>query len=262
MIGFVVAARYALDFTVARVGGTVSFGEYAVVMAYAMTLAMLAAGGLPDLANQRLPELRRLGRVGAARSFIRLGATTSLALGIVLGSAASVVGIYVGDGAWTLSKFTLAALVPVVALFTFRRQQVLLTGRSRLGLFAPSLVSAIAATAVLLAALVFDLVGAAVALTAVTLAYALMSLFQARRGHVGTDGDSRPATMGEIRGWLRAGGVVVLNNVATILTAHLDVLLVAYFATAVETGVYAAASRLALLVTLALAGLIPREGES
>ena len=252
-----VVARYALDVLVGRMTGPSQFGAYAVVLAYALTLASVATFGLPELANREMPVLKR-GTDGQAAAFIRLGNRTVIGLGLAL-------GLVFAAGLWLLeiptpgsTQLLLVAMVPLTAFFAWRRQLTLIGERHVLGLLAPALVSLVAVP--LAALLLWGSRTAVAALGGMAVAYAAVCLVLVWSTRRALPGRSSTGAAGDRGTWLRAGGVIVTSNVATAVTFQLDVLLISYFATPSEAGAYASAARVSLLTTLALAGIALREG--
>jgi O-antigen/teichoic acid export membrane protein len=120
--------------------------------------------------------------------------------------------------------------------------------------------SALSVVVVLIAAQALGMTGTIWALAAVVVStLALSSIMGLRTAPHTSPGEPKTPSL-ERWGWLRTGTVIVASNVATVLTTQLDLLVIAIVATPLETGIYAAASRIALLITLALGGLVIREG--
>ena len=252
-----VVARYVLDLTVARRAGAATYGDYAVLLAYATSASMLAGLGFADLANREVTRLRHAGLVADGVAFEWVGSSVSVVLAAVVGALVGLAGARVG----TLpaqAPAILALLVPALTSFAFGRQLSVISRHRTMGYLSQVGVLVLAALLVALASMVTTLtltlivaalVGAYLAVNAVQ--------FAAGLGGKPTEGRYESSTL---RRWLRSGGIVSLNNGATVLTSVVDLLFIGWFANAVTTGYYAAASRVSLLVTLALSGLVLRDG--
>lgn len=267
-VGAIVAAliaRYGLDLLVARGASAQAFGTYAVVVAYGATMAAVAALGFPELANGVVALQRRGRRSESIRAFDRFGTLMAVAAGMVLGSLVAVASAIGLLNVESDASLILVVLTPVGAVFLLKRQLALLSERVALGLFAPALVSGTAAFIVLtVAATRNGAIRAEFALGALTIGYLfVIGLLVISTGGHSTSGKvfRSPAPTRERRlTWMRQGLVVLASNIATTVTGQLDLLVIASFASAADVGVYAAATRLAFLLTLPLSAIVAREG--
>lgn len=253
-----VAARYALDSAVGRSSSLEVFADYALMMTLGALVGAVAPLGLPEIGNRVVAELDRERRYAKLRSYVGLSSVLAVGLGVAL---AALVGLIMQVSSEESAMLTLALCVvaPSIALLTVRRAQALQLHGGNLVLFAPALSSGTSAVA--LVVLWFSAAEVTVLPVAACVAGGnlVVALLVCRVSvPPAAPADERP-TRDAWLSWLRQGGHAVSNAVASLLLTQGDIIVVSIVAGARAAGAYAAASRLAMVVTMALGGLIPRE---
>lgn len=257
LLGGAVVARYVADVGFARMLGAEDFGRYAVVLATATLLAMASSLGFPNAAMRFVSVAWSAGDYRAIRSFTRYALSRSWALAILVAAVAAAIGARV-TSASALESLLLVTTTSGLVLTALYRQ-VLVAIRSLVASLLANIAVPLCSLAALgAAALTIDELDAPVALGALTIALAVTHIVQrsvvrSRLTSAALDDDKRcPVVRRERSGWLRSGLVTHLNAIATYVTSNVDLLIVSAVSGAETGGVYAAASRTALLVTLAL----------
>jgi O-antigen/teichoic acid export membrane protein len=253
-----VATRYLLDSAVARGSSLAFFGDYALMMTLGLLLGSIAPLGLPEVGNRYVADLIRAGEAQQVRWYLALTSGLAVLLGLVLAGAVALLQPLIGLEAPGLG-LSLALVVPSVGLLLARRGQALQLGGGNAVLFAPGLstgLSVLLLIALLVSGVTVTLpwAGACVAVGNVLIAFGVCRprIPGASSGRLG----SLPSA---VRGWIRSGLQAVSNAVASLVLTQGDIIVIGLLALDSSAGAYAAASRLALVVTLALGGLIPRE---
>lgn len=253
-----VAARYLLDSIVGRGSSLGIFADYALLMTLGVLLGLVAPLGLPEVGNRIVAKLVREGNRTALRSYLWLSSTLSITLGFFLAGVVALIMQMVMDVPSSL-PFALCILAPSMAFLNVRRAQSLQLEGGNAVLFAPAIstgAAGVALAALLLADLTVSLIliAASVAITNI-----LVAAFVCRTTiEESSDPGKKPSVSEQLR-WIRSGSSAVANAVGTLILTQGDIIVVGLFAGPRDAGAYAAASRLALVVTLALGGLIPRE---
>ena len=255
-------AHYIFDILVARTGGLRVYGVFAVAFAYAFILATVSTLGFPELANRQIPRLLNEGRRDAVRSFALVGITVAVVAGLLSGLVIHLAAEQDWIAVETTVTYSLLALVPTLAVFNFLRQLALLSPRQKLGLFAPTLVLVVAAAFILVGSQFVREISVLLPLASLIVAYLVVAaaagLYAQSMSPKGIG--ARGLSFSEVWSmWSSSAGFIVLSNIATVITAHMDLLLIAPFASAAQIGTYAAASRLSQAMTLPLAGISLRD---
>lgn len=253
-----VAARYLLDSIVGRGSSLGVFADYALLMTLGVLLGLVAPLGLPEVGNRIVAKLVREGNRTALRSYLWLSSILSITLGSLLAGIVALVMQLVMNVPASL-PLALCILAPSMALLNVRRAQSLQLEGGNAVLFAPALSTGAAGVALV----GFVLADIAVSLILVAVSVAITNILVAVlvcRTDVGESSElgQKPSVSEKLQ-WIRSGSSAVANAVGTLVLTQGDIIVVGLFAGPREAGAYAAASRLALVVTLALGGLIPRE---
>lgn len=257
-VGLTTVSHYGFDLLVARSNGIDVFGVYSVTFSYAFVLATVASMGFPELANRRVAELRNENDSSSVVTFAMLGISmltvVGLASGLLAISASSIGVIALPPQA----AVGLVLLVPLLAIFNFLRQLALIARRSALGLLMPVAVLGLASI-ILFTFSRFSGPSIRIPLMALMFAYltggSILAIHSLPRVARGMSFSIKRAWAS----WRSSAGPVVFSNIATVLTAHLDLLVVAQIATPAGLGFYAAASRLSQAMTLPLSGIALRD---
>lgn len=253
---------FVLSLMLARTIPLAEFGAFAFGLAIAGTLSVFASAGLPFAAVRYLPGFLAAGDIAKARRFEHLVARASLAGGLLamlgLGLAAAQAGVQTATG-WAL-----AGAAPLALVFTLGQSQAaILQGRQR-AIWAEAAGNMLRAglSVLLLGVLILTARGAldgGAALLVMALSGALslvalqVLLARARRGEAA--GEGAALAPGEMRGWLRTGLAVLMILSGSVLNERLDVLMLTALAGLEQTGLYSAAARLSLVLTMGFAGL-------
>lgn len=253
-----VAARYVLDSAVGRSSSLEVFADYALMMTLGALVGAIAPLGLPEIGNRLVAEFSRERKHATLRAYLRLSSVLAICFGAAL---AALVGAFMQVTSDASAWLTLALcfVAPSIALLTARRAQSLQLKGGNLVLFAPALssgASAIALIALWLSAEQVTLLPVAACVAGGNL---LVALLVCRVPVDSPDPAEVPPSTREKVQWVRQGSHAVSNAVASLLLTQGDIIIVGIVAGGAEAGAYAAASRLALVVTMALGGLIPRE---
>lgn len=252
-----VTSRYALDSIVGRGSSLAVFADYALLMTLGVLLALVAPLGLPEVGNRIVADFVRSGNTASIRSYLRLSTFLAVALGFILAALTGLLTDALMDQPASFA-IALIVIVPSIAFLNARRAQSLQLGGGNPVLFAPALSTGGSAAALAAVSFTQDM-----SLIVVALSVAVGNVVTALtvcRTHLQDSQDSgERASLHEQFQWLRTGSSAVANAMGTVILTQGDIIVVGLFASATETGSYAAASRLALVVTLALGGLTPRE---
>lgn len=248
--------RFALDTTVGRNAPLQTFAEYSQIMTLGVLIATMAPLGLPESGNSFLPKYLATNNHGALKAYLISSTTLAVTMPVVLSAAAYPI--------LTISSsrpFEMLASVAIVstslALLLTRRAHCLQLSGGNTALLSPALstgLSVIIFGAALIAHMPVRPLSVAIAVAAGNFSVGILAC------RIGVPLLNRaPTAFADVRQWIAHGLQVVSNNLGSILLTQGDIILAAAIATPVQAGAYAAASRLALVVTLALGGLGPRE---
>lgn len=258
-----VLARTGVDLFAARSVGADGFAAYALLITLATITSGLVVVGLPGVALQVVPQVKRAAQGQLLLSFERLGTVTAGGVGVLVG-AILWGGLellepyaYARTSAWLLPL-----LIPASAWLVFQRQLGLLSDRPLPAMFSTMSLGMLTTLLVFAGfalttgvALFLGAFGMASLLIAGYLRYGFRRSVDSR---IQGAGRQRPP----YRYWLRRGVIMLGANFATVLTLQADVLLIWLFASPAEAGAYALASRLSMAVTLGLAAVIAQDSRT
>ncbi len=253
---------FALSIFLARTVPLSEFGAFAFGLSVASTVSVFASLGLPFATVRFLPGFLARGETGKAHVFEALVVRFSL-----LGGIASVV--ILASVAWargldTQTGWALLAAAPLAFVLTLIVSlSALMQGRQRAiqgeigGNFLRSLISLALVVAIYLAS--HELLDGGSALLAVALSGIASSvvlgvmLLRARSG----DGPVVAVKLAaqERATWIRTGFAVLLILSGSVLNERLDVLMLTILSGLENAGLYSAAARISLVLTLGFAGL-------
>ncbi len=247
---------FALQILLGRWTGPSGYGLYSYVVSWAGLLAVLTGLGLPTTVLRFIPSFISVEDWASLRGILRASALLTIAASVGLSALATVVVLAVpghgGDLHWaTLTGLWLA---PLLALMTL--QQEIIRSFRRIALaYAPPLL--LRPALVILGAIAFmaaghDLTGqAALAITVLAISVMLLAqLLQFRRGLPATVKRARPEY--DTRVWLKVALPLLLIASFAVVLSQTDIVMVGAILGAKEAGLYTAASKTALVVSLVL----------
>jgi O-antigen/teichoic acid export membrane protein len=264
-----VAVRTLSELVFARLMGPGDFGAYSYVFAWLTILAVLGGLGVPYTLVRFIPEYDVFENHRGQRQLARFGRLTSLACGVAVGALGAALILALRPSGVGLDSILLGmASVPALAMLTL--QSELARGFRRVVLaYLPLLVLRPLLT---IAFGLCVLVGSGHLTAAQGLAAGLLAVIvclAAQRARVhrllladpAEESAASPPSGGlasdraERRGWLRVALPLLVVNGLAAVALRADVIVVGAISGSEAAGVYAVASRVALLSTFALEAL-------
>lgn len=244
---------FALVTVLARLCGPTAFGLYAFATSIAAILAMLANLGCNKLIVREVADSVERDRIGSLRGLLIFWSTLTLAVSAAL----VVIGLVVPSGdeatgqAWRLGLF----LVPLMGLLTIARATLEGLHRVALAQVAEALVVPIVILLAILGLyasgsrlLSNDLIAVWASIFAHAVALGLAMAVVAMRIPI----LSTSATRLHVRAWLMSSVPLLLSGGMFLINSRTDVIMLGWLGSADDAGIYAAAARIAQLVTLPL----------
>lgn len=255
-----VGLGYGTQLLLIRWAGTTAYGTYVYALTWVNVLAMLAGVGFPSAASRFIPEYLAGGHDASLRSFLAGGlqvtalASSALAL---LGLMATVLLHHT-----TVSEYIPAlrigfGLLPLFALFQWQTNVFRAFGQIAVAYIPPLLLRpALTIGGVLvLVQLGWDVTGSTLL---VVVAAAVLGLLLVRAGgwhHGALSVAFRRVPVLLYRTWLDVALPLLLHAGFWLLLSQSDLLVLGFFATSEEVGMYSIVSRLASAVSFALTSL-------
>ncbi|WP_350332981.1 lipopolysaccharide biosynthesis protein [Coralliovum pocilloporae] len=251
---FSAGAVFLLHVLIARLLEPTAFGVFAFVWILTTVVAQLAAIGFNESVKRFLPGYIVTGDLESARGFITTAQVLPMLISIPLSVAAA-------SGIWSLqdylpSDYPLPVLiglcaVPILALTHI--QECLAVSRSHAlrGLL-PGYVLRPLLTGVIVVALVLGLelpgqaglaVAALVLAATITLAFQTPLIYRALRGEIGPGARSY-----HLREWVTASFPLLLVQSFYVLSINLDILVISFYQSPAEVGLYFAVAKTVGLV--------------
>lgn len=246
----------------ARLLGAEGFGIYAFSVTIAVTLAVLAALGMPFAAIRHIPEYLAGGKHGLARGFRRASLAASFMGGAICAAALLLLArFFEGSGGMETALFWAAGMV-----LPFTLCQTIASMMQAEGfVVGPELMQGALRQTLTLGFLALAWLASDGGLLAVTLALAATTLANVAAavglfvllGRLTSTGGEAAAQPPEyaLRRWLRTGGGVLAIVLCAALNERVDILMLGWLVSPDQLGHYAAATRVASVAILALAGL-------
>ncbi len=253
-VGGVVLA-YGAHVLLSRSLGLQAYGDYVILLGWALVLTLPARLGLDNSALRYATIYLESGRHGALRAFVQFGGFTILVVASAVAVSMILVGLVKGERAGAVAWA--AMLILPLALLGFY-SALLRTGRR---IFASQFYDQLLRPLVLI---IF--IGMAVAtgttlnsatalmLTALAALVALAAIIAEHRRSFSFLRNFKPDFQ-EWRGWCRVSLPLLAIGVAQELLNQMEILLIGYLADARQAGLFSAAWRLASLMPFALQAL-------
>lgn len=249
------AGRFALQAAIANLLDTDGYGRFVTLRTWGEMLATIPNRGYQGVALSQLPGYAASGDSGSYRGLIRHSRRSTLAVGVALAAMAAAAGTALGGG---LGISLLLAMATVPAWAMLRLMQALLQAQDRFvtanfigQMLQPAFLALIVGTAWLLGPVDVPIALGAM-LGSLILAAAVASTRSASRTYdlvgPGVPSATDPA-------WSRAARSFFLGQLSISVIATADVLVLAMFVSEAEVGLYAMASRIAILGRLPNSGL-------
>ncbi|MEH6683729.1 MAG: polysaccharide biosynthesis C-terminal domain-containing protein [Qipengyuania sp.] len=228
-----------------RTFGPAAFGTFTFATGAALVAAQLAGMGWPHLMNRMMPRLLIKQDWGALRGLLRGGFSVVLASSLLCSIAFHASSYLAGD--LSLS-FTLAALlVPGLALCILRRQQLAALRMPQVGMLFDQGFGAFLVVVALLVLGSLTLFQLTAFYAAATLLGVLISTLLLKRILPSETFRVKPKIAW--KAWMLTAMPIMLGMSAKLISAKVDVLLLAPLADLTETGIYGAAWRLTYVLT-------------
>lgn len=254
-------AAYAVDVMLARWLGASEFGIYNFALAWLTLLAIVACLGLPGASLRFVPEYIAAGDRSALRGLLRRSSLLVLATGVVisvLGIGAILLGRIDLDERYVIPVSIALLGIPLAALVQLNTE----TARGFGWLVVAYAPAQLAMPILLLGAALFmlqvhgSLTGTDV-VVATILSLALVLLYQSVtiRRRARSDLRAVAPTFDTWR-WVGVSLPLLLINGITAFSAQLDLILVGAFREPDEIGFYAAAAKVAVLVSYVAYGVL------
>jgi O-antigen/teichoic acid export membrane protein len=249
---------YMLQILLARLLGVSDFGMYSYLVVGLTFAALLAGLGFPAASVRFIPQYRINGEHARLRGFLRTAVTVTFATAVA-GTALILIILELLHLDGRLSNpmdYALAALcIPAFAGSALYTELARSAGRVVIA-FAPSL---IARPALISVGTIFLFVlqggslstASALAATLVAAYSVLIAQWAWNRGFF-EGGDRTRSSAEERRQWLGVGASLLAATAFTLILMQVDIVLVGAIEGAKAAGIYAAASKTALLVTFVL----------
>jgi O-antigen/teichoic acid export membrane protein len=247
---------FALQILLGRWTGPSGYGTYSYVVSWAGLLAVLTGLGLPTTVLRFIPSLISLEDWPRLRGILRASTLLTIAASVSLSALATLIVLAVPGHGGELHWATLTGLwlAPLLALMTL--QQEIIRSFRRIALaYAPPLL--LRPALVILGAIAYiaaghDLTGqAALAITVLAISVMLpVQLLRFRSGLPSTVKTAQPEY--DIRVWLKVALPLLLIASFAMVLSQTDIVMVGAILGAKEAGLYTAASKTALAVSLVL----------
>ncbi len=248
------ATRLCVELFFARTLGPLGFGAYSYLFSWATILALVGGLGLGQSLLRFVPEYRVTGDHARLQGLIRFSRYGSLAGGLVTGSCAAVGLMALHPPAIRPGEILISmAIVPIVALLS--TQTELARSYERIVVaylpFAPGRFALTGITGVLIFALRGPLPEGALlaALVGATGAVIVQWMYFRPQGVERTES---PRSQYEMSLWVRVAGPLLLVGAFGAVIDQAGVIVVGMAIGAGPSGLFAAASRLALVASFAL----------
>jgi len=250
-----VVLAFASQIVVARSLGVEAFGIYVTVLIWATLLSLVAGMGLPQAGVRFFATYAERAEWSQYRAYLRSAVRLVVLTGLAAGIAA--LGIFAALPALRTALPAMAVGVLLVVLFggsTLANGALLAAHRPFMGELGNTVARAILVMVLVGgAAVAFPPLPVEAALALTVLASLLVLILQAGVWWRATGTHWRgPAQYGERAMWLRSGGAFLTATLAFALVERLDTILIASLASPAQAGPYSVASRLVLLVSVAL----------
>ena len=248
-----------VNIILARSMGADGYGLYALGFAMAAIITVLASCGMPLSAVRFMPGYLVRGDWAGVRGFTRAALAISAAGGLACALAMVLIATrLVPDSRW-------AAVLPWAALLLLpgailQTLATLLQVRGRVA--GPEILQSLIRQLVTVGLIVGWILvmgsighGTALAAAAAGTTAAALALWVMLRRVSTEDGGAKSARYREFGGWTRAGSGVLVILLIAALNERLDLIVLGWFVTLEDIGVYSGAARLASILILGLAGL-------
>lgn len=260
MQGLQVALSFLVSFLLSRTLGAENFGIYAYCFGLMVFLAIPLQTGFSSLIVRTFSAATSDDNWSRARGLVRRAQQLCAIYVIAIATAGAAYLLLAGPvnplwlKTWLFSLLTL----PLLALIAVRASSLNGLGRTLTGQFFESVLRPLLFVTMLFVPVTFGWISLTPA-TAMGLHFAAFALTLLaldagfRRAAPRAARDAPPAY--DDRAWLGSFGTFVMLAAAQMLTQHADFLILGFFATSAEVGVYRVASQTALLVSLPMTAI-------
>lgn len=247
-----VGARYGVQVAIARLAGVTDYGQFTVALAWSTTLALAAGIGLSGVAIRYVPTYLALERYGRLKGFIRFARLVTLASSGALLLVGAVITVLTSEGSTRTVTLVGLLLIPAVGQSSLQAEVLRAAGRV---IAARVIVTMLQPVAFLVLALAYRALGGSLtatgAMLCLGLAYIITLMVQATaiRLLIGARLHDQ-AAVHERREWSRLGLHLLAVRVSQTVLNSSDVIIVGILVGPAEAGIYGAAVKSVVLVSV------------